>query len=296
MAALALCQTSQGADWERYEAAETHMGTLFRLVVWAESPPPFREAFARVREIDEALSDYKPESELNRLCRTRDAIAGPDLWTVLVTARRVSEETSGAFDMTIGPVVQLWRQARRRGELPDPAAVRRARSLTGWRKIRLDPKIRRVRLTRPGIQLDPGGIAKGYAADEMLRLLASRGFPRALAAAGGDIVTGDPPPGRPGWAVAAGLRTITMAHRAVSTSGDTEQFIEIGGKRYSHIVDPRTGSGLTNRIQVSVEAGTGVLADAYSTAFSVMGEQRARRFAAAHPEITVRIVTSGRTD
>lgn len=269
------------------------MGTLFRLVVWAESPPPFQDAFRRVREIERALSDYDPDSELNRLCRAGGGAAGHDLWTVLETAQRISRETDGAFDITMGPVVRLWRQSRRLGRLPDRASLRKARSLTGWRKVRLDPATRRVKLARAGMQLDAGGIAKGYAADEMIRLLASRGFPRALAAAGGDIATGSAPPGRPGWTVSAGRDTVVLANRAISTSGSTEQFVEIGGKRYSHIVDPKTGAGLTHRLLVSVEAASGIFADAYATAFSVMGESRARRFAAARPAISVRLSLSG---
>lgn len=292
-ALLALLAVRLLCAMERYEAAETHMGTLFRVVVWADSPPPVREAFARARELDASLSDYRPESELNRLCRAGQAEVDADLWAVLETAQRISRETGGAFDVTAGPVVRLWREARGSGRLPTSGELRRARSLTGWRKLRLDPRLRRVKLARPGMQLDLGGIAKGYAAGEMLRLLSSRGFPRALVAAGGDIVAGDPPPGRAGWNVEVFGETIVLTHRAISTSGDTEQFLESGGKRYSHIVDPKRGSGLTSRIGVSVEAPSGILADAYATALSVMGAEKARRFAAAKPEIKVRISLAG---
>lgn len=274
---------------DRYEAAETHMGTLFRVVAWADSPPPMRDVFARARDLDGKLSDYQPESELNRLCRSGEAVVSEDLWTVLETAQRISQETDGAFDVTAGPVVRLWREARKTGRLPSDEEVRRARSRTGWRKIRLDARSRGVKLERAGMQLDLGGIAKGYAADEMLRLLTARGFGRALVAAGGDIAAGDPPPGRAGWSVAVFGETVTIARRAISTSGDSEQFVESGGRRYSHIVDPKRGSGLTNRVSVSVEAPAGILADAYATAFSVMGEKEARRFAAAKTGIKIRI-------
>lgn len=279
---------------ERYEAAETHMGTLFRVVVWADSAPPMREVFERARELDNMLSDYLPDSELNRLCRAGEAVVSADLWTVLETSRRISRETAGAFDVTLGPVIGLWREARKTGRMPSPQDSRRARSLTGWRKPRLDPRTRRAKLGQAGMQLDLGGIAKGYAADEMLHLLTSRGFNHALVAAGGDIAVGDPPPGRSGWSVEVFGESIVIARRAVSTSGDAEQFLESGGRRYSHIVDPKRGIGLTNRTSVSVEAPSGILADAYATALSVMGEKKARRFAAAHPEITVRISLSGK--
>jgi thiamine biosynthesis lipoprotein len=280
---------AEAGDLEKYEAAGTHMGTLIRVIVWGEKPPPLREAFDRARSLDEALSDYRFDSELNRLCRAGAGAVSEDLWAVLEVAQRVSRQTDGAFDVTIGPAVHLWRESRRLGELPSAAEVRKARSLTGWRNLRLDAKSRQVRLARAGMQLDLGGIAKGYAADEMLRLLESRGFPRALIAAGGDIAAGDPPPGRAGWTVATITGKVEIARGAVSTSGDAEQFIEIGGRRYAHILDPKTGLGLTSRIAVSVQAGSGVLADAYATALAAMGEKSARRFAASHPELTVRI-------
>jgi len=156
----------------------------------------------------------------------------------------------------------------------------RAREPVGWRKLQLDPAAKTVTLIVPNMQLDLGGIAKGYAADKALEVLKSRGLPRALVAASGDIAAGEPPPGQRGWRVGIGnlnakepgfAQTILLKDAAVSTSGDTEQFVEIGGKRYSHIVDPRTGIGLTERMQVSISAKRAADTDGFATAVCVLG-------------------------
>jgi thiamine biosynthesis lipoprotein len=131
--------------------------------------------------------------------------------------------------------------------------------------------------------LDVGGIAKGYAADEALRVLRGRGLNRALVAASGDLAIGDAPEGETGWRIGVeptdGVsRQLTLVNTAVSTSGDTEQFVEIDGKRYSHIVDPKTGMGLTNRIGVTVVAPKGIVSDSVATAVCVMGAERGLEF------------------
>jgi thiamine biosynthesis lipoprotein len=133
------------------------------------------------------------------------------------------------------------------------------------------------------MQLDLGGIAKGYSADKALEVLARRGTPSALVAASGDIAIGDPPPGKRGWRVGVGAfdsnrldlaSNLLLRNAAVSTSGDTEQFAEIGGKRYSHIVDPRTGLGLTERLQVTIIAKHATETDSFATAVSIIGVER----------------------
>ncbi len=277
---------------ERFEAGETCMGTMFRIVSYAAGPGVARAAamaaFARARELDGRLSDYKPDSELNRLCASGRAIVSADLFAVLEAAVRVSQETRGAFDVTVGPLVRLWRESRRTGSLPAPDVLLRARRSTGWRRVRLDRAKREVVLRGSGMRLDLGGIAKGYAADEMLRVLRESGLPRSLAAAGGDIAVGAAPPGREGWTVqAAGGGRVAIVDSGISTSGDSEQFVEIGGRRYSHIVDPRTGLGSTQSREVSVVAGRAMFSDAYATALCAMTEDEARRFASSRPDLRV---------
>lgn len=251
------------------------MGTLFRVVVHGDNAAAAQQAmdaaFARGRDLDAKLSDYRPDSEINRLTNGR---VSDDLWTVLSAAQRIARESNGAFDVTLGPVIRLWREARRTRRLPSESARARARARTGWQRVHLDDTNRTVRID-PGTQLDFGGIAKGYAADRMLAVLREHGFPRSLVAAGGDIAVGDAPPGQPGWRIKLDWTNeqLTLTNCAVSTSGDTEQWVEIEGVRYSHIVDPRTGLGLRNSSPVSVIAPTGLLADPLATALSVLSRE-----------------------
>jgi FAD:protein FMN transferase len=316
------------------------MGTIFRMVLYAPDPATAakasRAAFDRIQTLDNIMSDYQPGSELRQLC---DKAGGPpvkvseDLFRVLAAAEQVSTRSHGAFDITVGPVVRLWRRARRRHELPDPERLAAARDLVGYEKVRLDPQARTVQLTKPGMMLDLGGIAKGDAADQALMVLQGFGVTRTLVAAAGDIAVGDPPPHRSGWRieiaplelangsnegrlapppagptaqkfVGNGQRTtddgprtpssiqnpkaalsaangskiqnrFVLLHNAgISTSGDKEQHVEIGGVRYSHIVDPKTGMALTGRSSVTVVAPHDITADSYATAVSVLGRER----------------------
>ena len=263
---------------ERIEAVEPAMGTLFRIVVHAESAAQartgFNAAFARARELDKRLSDYREESELNRLCRSGRAQVSQDLFQVLRIAVDIARTSDGAFDPTLGPLTRLWRESRRSGRLPSAETLDEARRRTGWRKVRLDPRTRTVTLAVPGMQLDLGGIAKGFAADEMLLVLRRLGLSHALVAASGDLALGGE-----GWTVQVGDGTRTLADCGVSTSGPAEQFALIDGVRYAHILDPRTGIGLLNAPTVGVIAPTATLADAIATAAVVMDEARASRLA-----------------
>ncbi|QDU20503.1 FAD:protein FMN transferase [Urbifossiella limnaea] len=272
----------------RHEFESKHMGTTFRIVLYAADAPSAKEAadagFARVAALDACMSDYKRDSELMKLCAAfRTEVGSPvavsdDLFAVLWAARELSQASDGAFDVTVGPVVQLWRHARRTQQLPEKEELAAAMRLVGWRSVELDREKKTVRLLVPGMQLDLGGIAKGYAADAVLALLRGRfGITRALVAAAGDITCGDAPPGRDAWEVdiapiARGepVRRLRLVNAAVSTSGDLEQFVEIGGVRYSHVVDPRTGLGVTGRRSVTVIAPRGVTADSYTKAVMLM--------------------------
>ncbi len=259
------------------ESVEAHMGTLVRIRLYdanaAQAPVAFRRAFARIAELDEILSDYKPDSELNRVCREavgRPARVSADLYRVLEAAQLLAERSGGAFDVTLGPVTRLWRG----GRVPDGETLRSALRRTGFRKVHLEAGT--VMLDEAGMQLDLGGIAKGFAADEALTVLRGLGLQRALVAVSGDIAIGDAPPGAVGWKVHVGDAMRELKNCAVSTSGDAEQHSDKGGARHSHIVDPASGMGLVRSITVTVIAGRGLDADGLSTAISVMGVERGR--------------------
>jgi thiamine biosynthesis lipoprotein len=307
-AVVLLLLTAASAEPQRFEFESKHMGTTFRIVLYANDPDTARRAaaagFARVAELDQIMSDYKQTSELMQLCKKFAArVVEPvkvsdDLFFVLQRAEEMSRKSSGAFDVTVGPVVQLWRLARRTQELPDDREFAAARSKVGYEKVELNPLTKSVRLTTPGMQLDLGGIAKGYAADEVLKLLKDRfGITRALVAASGDIACGDPPPGKDAWTVdiapiARGqkVRSLKLANAAVSTSGDLEQFVVIKGVRYSHVLDPRTGLGLTGQRSVTVIAPRGGTADSMTKAVSVLPPDQAMKLVEVTPGAAASIV------
>jgi thiamine biosynthesis lipoprotein len=280
---------TRGAEPElhRYQAVEPHMGTRFQIVLYAADETSanmaMRAAFHRVAAIDQALTNYDAASELNQLCRLapheQGVVVSEDLWRVLRAADRLSRLSDGAFDVTVGPVTKLWRRARRQKQLPDSSRLQAARELVGYHLITFDQERRAVQLARAGMQLDLGGIAKGYAVDEALGVLARHGLARALVMGGGDVAVAAPPPGQPGWRIrvasldaqAAPRAALMLDHAAVSTSGDTWQHVEINGVRYSHILDPRTGIGITHRRSVTVVAPTSMQADSLATTVNVMG-------------------------
>jgi FAD:protein FMN transferase len=307
------------------------MGTIFRIVLYAPDPATAskasRAAFDRIQKLDNIMSDYKPGSELRQLC---DQAGGPpvkvseDLFRVLAAAREASTRSDGAFDITVGPVVRLWRRARRRHELPDPERLVAGRDLVGYEKVQLDPQAHTAQLLKPGMLLDLGGIAKGDAADQALKVLEGFGVTRALVAAAGDIAVGDPPPHRAGWRIEIApldrdssaiqdskfkipdsrpeiqkaqtekpkiqIRFVLLHNAGISTSGDAEQHVEIGGVRYSHIVDPKTGMALTGRSSVTVVAPNGITADSYATAVSVLGPERGLKLINSTPNAGVLIL------
>jgi thiamine biosynthesis lipoprotein len=294
LACILLAAPSLGAEAEtaltRFEFAETHMGSEFKLVLYSNDEASARSAsrlaFARIAALDATLSDYQPESELMRLC---DKAGGPpvpvsqDLFDVLERSLQMYERSEGAFDVTIGPVVRLWRRARRERKLPDPELLAKARALVGSDKMRLDPRARTVQLLKPGMKLDLGAIAKGYASQEAVKVLKAQGISRVLVAGSGDIVVGDPPPGLDGWTIgiapldspdAPPSRFLRLKNAAVSTSGDSSRFVEIVGQRYSHIIDPKTGLGMLEHASVTAVAPDGATADALDTTVYILGPEK----------------------
>jgi FAD:protein FMN transferase len=285
----ALPDAGQGRQPGDHEYAQVHMGLEVRMKLSASSAAAAeraaRAAFARIAHLDQMMSDYRPDSELRRLegNGTAWSVASRELFVVVQRAVEIARATGGAFDPTVAPLVSLWREARTTGRLPAPEAIDAARALVGWRYIELDASRRALRFTRAGMRLDLGGIAKGYILQDALGTLRAHGVASALIEAGGDIVAGDPPPGRLGWSIdarrasrAVQERARALANAALATSGPAEQFVEIDGIRYSHAVDPRTGRGLTNQLTAYVVAADAATADALSTALTIAGPGRAQ--------------------
>jgi thiamine biosynthesis lipoprotein len=289
-AACSLCAGEPaGAELQRFQFAQPHMGTLYRIVLYAPGEDAAKRAsglaFTRIAQLDACLSDYKPDSELMRLCDKAGGEAVPvsaELFDILKASLNTSRASHGAFDISVGPLVRLWRIARRNHEMPPPDLLAQAKALVGYEKIVLDEQARTARLLQKGMQLDLGGIAKGYAADEAIAVLRKEGIERALAVAGGEVVASGAPPGLEGWTVGiAPLEDpemppsiyLLLHDAAVSTHGDAEQHVEIGGVRYSHLVDPRTGLGLTGRSSVSIVSPKGVMSDSMGAAVAILGPE-----------------------
>jgi thiamine biosynthesis lipoprotein len=293
-------RVSAAEQLERYEFLQIQMGVPFRITLYAGNDAAAnkaaRVAYARIKQLNGVLSDYDPDSELMRLCRSskpgKPVKVSRDLERVIAQSLQLSKQTDGAFDVTIGPVVRLWRIARRKKQMPATTALADALDCVGYRHVWLDTKQHTIELQHDGMRLDLGGIAKGFAGDEALKVLKAHGITRALIDGSGDIVAGEPPPGKKGWIIEIGstIRKPTgrvpsetqttkplrlmLANAAVATSGDAYQNVEIDGKRYSHIINPKTGLGLTQSSSVTVIAENGMAADSLASAVSVLGPQR----------------------
>jgi thiamine biosynthesis lipoprotein len=280
------------------------MGVQARITLYAESPE-FAEraaaaAFARIAALEQIASDYRPTSELMRLCAAphgTPVAVSQDLWRLLERSHRVARESEGAFDITVGPLVALWRASRRSGQLPAETERSEALERTGWRKLALDRRKRTATLRHPDMRLDLGGIAKGDACDQAVLELKRLGAKRSLVEMGGDIVAGEAPPGQKGWRIEVPGQSeqdgvIYLRNRAVSTSGSTEQFVEIGDVRYSHIVDPRTGLGLTTLTMATVVARDGLTSDSLATALCVLGDTRKGELLRRYPGLCASVRTN----
>lgn len=273
---------------QRFEFIAPHMGMQARIVLHANDPDRAKAAadpaFAEIGRLDRMLSDWREDSEVARLnaAAGREPVAVSDEFIdVLQRSMEVSRMSDGAFDVTIGPVMQLWREAIRSQQQPSTDEIERAHELVNWRDVEVDRPARTVRLKRAGMRLDLGGIGKGFAADRALDILRQHDCPSAMIAIAGDIRLGDPPPATAGWTIAIddGLTpqhtlALALANCGISTSGDREQSLIIDGVHHSHIIHPQHGVGLADRIAVTVIAPDATASDAIGTAVSVMGAER----------------------
>lgn len=267
------------------------MGTDFRIVLYAGDQEVANRAaaaaYVRIAALNRILSDYDPQSELSLLSATAGSgqvvKLSDDLWRVLDRSQQLAAATDGAFDVTVGPLTKMWRSARRSKTFPSTERLAEARAATGYRHLQLDAATRTAQLKVPGMRLDLGGIGMGYAADEALAVLKRHGITSAMIDASGDVVCSAAPPGERGWKIAlvplrendeTASRIVWLAEGALTTSGDAYQYVEFDGVRYSHIVDPATGLGLTMRSSVTVTARDGMTADSLATAVCVLGPKR----------------------
>jgi thiamine biosynthesis lipoprotein len=291
------------AQEKRYTFEKGLMGSPFKLIIYAPDDSvanmAARSAFKRIEDLNAALSDYRDDSEINRVSAQSGSEAwipvSKDLYDILFVSDAVSRKTKGAFDATLGPIVQEWRRATRKGYLPDKSVIKNALSKTGYRKIEFDSTAESIRLKVKGMRLDIGGLGKGYAADEAVKVLKRYGITSAMIDAGGKLALMNPPPGEKGWKIVISsgkdsIRTIEYANVGIATSGPTYRYLEYNGKRYSHIVDPKTGVGLQFHLRTTVISPDATEADALATAFSVSGIRTGKKYLKHFPDNKVWLV------
>ncbi|MEC9475476.1 MAG: FAD:protein FMN transferase [Planctomycetota bacterium] len=290
--AICGCQT----PLQKVQFEHPAMGTRFRIVAYHRDMEQLHRAANRatrtIDRIENICSDWKSDSEIQQLCASapndQPVAASRELIDVLSRGVEISRLSDGAFDPTLGPLVRLWRRCRLAGRLPRPDELQQARQSVGIDGIAIDPAAGTLQLLREGIMIDLGGIAKGYAVDAALKVMNAEGIEYLLVDGGGDICFSLPPPGQPGWkleiqpagltarvAGQPGIQVILRGSGAVATSGDASRYVEIEGRRYSHILDPATGMGVPGPHAVTVHAHDATTADALATAISVLNPQQA---------------------
>jgi len=284
------------------------MGTRFSINVWVGEQSPaavgvaIEAALAEVERIEQIISEWRPSSELsqfNDAAGQASRLLSPELFEVLQRSKIICEASDGAFDPTFYGVGQLWR-FEPDAVPPTREAVAARLSLVDWRAIELDPNTLRGRLARPGMKVGLGAIAKGYGVDRASQVLKQHGFMHHIVEGGGDTYVSGTKAGA-SWRVGiqrpdgpGSIAAIPASDRAIVTSGGYQRFIEVDGKRYAHIIDPRTGWPLdeTSSAQsITVLADDATDADAYATAVAVMGPEKGLAFVEAHPPLAAVIVT-----
>ncbi len=273
---------------KRFEFTHPQMGTMFRVVVYTTDSLSAKNAtqksFVRLDELNMTLSDYREDSEVNTLCRTAGSgqyvKVSADLWNILQESVKAAKLSNGNFDVTIGPLTQLWRRMKRQKQLPTPTQISEAKAKIGIEKIVFNKTNQSVMLETKGMRLDFGGIGKGFAEDEMMKILKENGIKAALIEAGGNIVVSDSPAdSSKGWEVFINKEKYFLKNCGISTSGDAYQFVEIDGKKYAHILDPKTGIGFAEPHQVSIIAKDGTISDWISTALYLMPNEKGKKLA-----------------
>lgn len=287
---LALCLPVllHAHDQVRVEVEDEAMGTTFSLTLYGEDRAALNDAaaaaFSELHRLDAMLSNYRPESEwseVNRSAAQRPVRVSPELFRLLTDCLRYSRESAGAFDITVGPLMKIWGFYQGEGRLPRPGAVSGALKIIGYQHVQLDASARTVRFDRPGVELDPGGIGKGYAVDCMVAVLKAHGVRTALVSAGGSSIygLGAPPETPEGWTIKIRApedphRTeveVTLRNMSLSTSGSYEKFFRAEGRQYAHIMDPRTGYPAQGTSAVSVLAPRTTDSEVWAKPYFVLG-------------------------
>jgi FAD:protein FMN transferase len=284
------------APLTRVEGTRLSMGCVYAIVAYgadgAALPRILEESFDEVDRIDRLMSNYKRESPLSRINQHAASAAfadalpiDPELVGMIAESLRYSRESDGAFDITVGPLMKAWGFFGGDGRMPDTRVLAQAREQVGYRHVILNESANTIRFDRQGVELDLGGIAKGYAVDRVVNLLRARHVAAALVSAGGSTIYAlGAPPDADGWEVTVQdplhaqqtALTLRLKDRSLSVAGSSEKSFEVRGVVYSHIMDPRTGRPVQGMLTVAVLSATGTEGDALDDALFVQGVEKSR--------------------
>lgn len=289
--ALIRCNLANAAAAKcvREEGSIDVMGSVTAIVAYGDDAKRVQTAISdaldEARRLDDMLSNYKPNSEwskMNRLAAHEPVRLSPELFHLLAACVEYSRESEGAFDISVGPLMKAWGFYKGTGHLPDHTAVLTALNSVGYQKIVLDPRALAVRFARKGMELDPGGIGKGYAVDRMVDVLRRQGVFAALVSAGGSSIYAlGAPPNETGWRLdirdprsqSKTAQSVTLRDESLSTSGNYEKFFYAEGKLWSHIMDPRTGYPAEGMLSVAVIAPKTIDSEVWAKPYYILGRQ-----------------------
>ena len=275
-------------EMSRAEGSVDAMGSAFTVVAYGKDrdllQSAVESALEEARRLDQLLSNYKPESEwsqVNRGAADHPVHVSPELFQLLSACVNYSRQSDGAFDITVGPLMKIWGFYKGSGHLPHRAEVLGALSQTGYKGLLLDPKNQTVQFARHGMEMDPGGIGKGYAVDKMADVLEQNGITSALISGGGSSIyaIGAPPQDPKGWVIniknprntSKTVASAFLKDESLSTSGNYEKFFYAEGRLWSHIMDPRTGYPSTGMLSVSVITPKTIDSEAWCKPYYILG-------------------------
>ena len=267
------------------------MGSSFNLIFYhtdsAEAESLSKGCFLIVDSLNNIFSDYSSESEVGKLAlqtNQTDIKVSDELFSMIKRSKDAWERSGKTFDITIGALTQLWRKAKKENGFPSEAEIKAAKELTGFKNLIINERSKTISFKKPGILFDFGGIVPGYAAQRIIDFLKTKNINIALVDASGDIIMSNAPPGKDGWTIGINLpeneneiwdKKLELKNFAVSTSGDVYRYTIHNGIKYSHIIDPRTGYGVTSQRNVTVITKYGADADWLATACSILPIKKA---------------------
>lgn len=305
---LGLVVASCGRNFEIYQTTKPLMGTIVSMAVVSQDArlayAALDAAFDEMARLEAMMSAFRKDSELHRLneeASRHPVTVSHELFQVIELSLHISQVTRGAFDITVGPLMDLWRFYKNEKTLPSSQALQDVLSRVGYRHVVLSSKDRSVFFAVPGMALDLGGIAKGFAIDRAVNVLKGHGMAAALVNAGGDILAYGTKPGGQPWRVGLQhprdsrelLAVLTMSDMAMVTSGDYERYFLVDGKRYSHIIDPRSGFSARETASVTVMAESAAYADGLATGILVLGVEAGMALVESLPGVHALIITEG---